>query len=130
MRLRRCARSRPRVRAPRSRRTTWAGRTRTSNRRWRSSRTRSARCGELETSDDDEAEVEAHHVGWSDENLKQAVAKLEDALAALRELETKGEDAEVEAHHVGWSDKNLKQAVAQLEQALEQLRNVGTETKA
>jgi hypothetical protein len=33
-------------------------------------------------------DVEGHAYGWSDENLKQAVSRLENAVAALRALRT------------------------------------------
>ncbi len=52
--------------------------------------------------------------GWnyfSDENLKQVVAEVEDALTKLRSL---GEEKpEVQGHgYITWSDENLKQVVA------------------
>lgn len=71
-------------------------------------------------------------MGWADEQLKQAVAKLEDALKQLRELETKRERKEddVEGNMIGYSDERLKQTVAKLDDALGQLRQLGSETKA
>jgi hypothetical protein len=76
----------------------------------------------------DGEDVEGHLMRWSDQELKQAVAQVEDALAALRELETGpagGEDVEGHASR-GWSDRELKQAVAQVEDALAALRELET----
>jgi len=80
----------------------------------------------------EDADVEAHRFhGYSDENLKQAIAQLEDALASLRALEPQAaEDADVEAHRTYWSDESLKQAITQLENALAELRKLSEQQPA
>ena len=71
------------------------------------------------------ADVEAHRYYSSDENLKQVIERLEDALSQLRELEPAAEeDAEVEAHRGYISDENLKQAIKKVEHAIETLKNL------
>jgi hypothetical protein len=76
----------------------------------------------------DQDDVQGHSRAWSDETLKQAVTKVQDALADLRQLETaEGGDDEVQGH--GWmkpSDEQLKQAIIPLERALVALRKVET----
>jgi hypothetical protein len=74
-------------------------------------------------SDIREPEVEGHLLrGHSDENLKQAVAEIENAIEKLRAL-LAANQSEVEGHLLrGHSDENLKQAVAQIEDAMEKLR--------
>ena len=69
------------------------------------------------------AEVEGHPLrGHSDENLKQTVVEIENALEKLRALLAAAQ-AEVEGHPLrGHSDENLKQTVVQIEKALEKLR--------
>jgi hypothetical protein len=72
-------------------------------------------------------DVQGHSSSWSDENLKQAISQVQDALQVLRQLEpTQAEDDDVEGHGYSLSDKNLKQAVSRLENALAALRAVRT----
>ena len=60
-----------------------------------------------------------------DEELKQTIAKVEDALEALRKMEAlREEDPEVEAHGMHWSDAELKQTIGTLESALQALRKI------
>jgi hypothetical protein len=73
--------------------------------------------------DEQTIEVEGQHFGFSDENLKQAVQQVEDAIAALQKLRVKS-TAEVEGQLSGFSDENLKQAIEQVESALASLRKL------
>jgi len=75
------------------------------------------------------AEVEAHAF-MSDENLKQAIEEVEDALASLKDFEARRDpdDSEVEAHAF-MSDESLKQAIERLEGALVRLRDLQTVAK-
>jgi polyhydroxyalkanoate synthesis regulator phasin len=70
--------------------------------------------------DDD---VQGHSASWSDENLKQAIAEVEDALAKLRDLDAPGDD--VQGHASMYSDETLKQAIESLSEAVASLRNLG-----
>ena len=74
----------------------------------------------------------SHYFRLSDEQLKQAITKLEDALTSLRELtsDREGEEPDVEAHGAWLSDENVKQAIAKLEDALEKLRKATEQTEA
>jgi hypothetical protein len=60
---------------------------------------------------------------WSDENLKQAISEVEDALSKLRDL---GTHDDVQGHAFTWSDENLKQAISEVEGALAKLREFGS----
>jgi len=72
-------------------------------------------------------DVHGHFMAWSDENLKQAISQVDDALQVLRRLQpTDGQDDDVHGHWLAWSDENLKQAVSRLENALAALRAVRT----
>jgi hypothetical protein len=79
-----------------------------------------------------ETEIEGHKFRHSDENLKQVVTQLEQALAALRQLDTQADEdePEIEGHKFRHSDESLKQAVTQLEQALAALRELQGTRKA
>jgi hypothetical protein len=67
-------------------------------------------------------EVEGQFIRWSDENLKQAITQVENALAALAKLNTRREPTEVEGQWKSWSDENLKQAIEQVKSALAALK--------
>jgi hypothetical protein len=71
-------------------------------------------------------DVEGHAYGWSDENLKQAISQVQDALQVLRQLEPTHDQDDVEGHAYSWSDENLKQAVSRLENAVAALRALRT----
>jgi uncharacterized protein YacL (UPF0231 family) len=71
-------------------------------------------------------DVEGHAYSWSDENLKQAISQIQDALQVLRQLEPSQAEDDVEGHAYSWSDENLKQAVSRLENALAALRALRT----
>lgn len=73
----------------------------------------------------DEPEVEGQARAYSDENLKQAIQQVEDALSALQKLKAEGgSTAEVEGQARLYSDENLKQAVQQVEAALAALQKL------
>jgi hypothetical protein len=73
----------------------------------------------------DETDVEGHAVPCSDERLKRAIDRAEDAIVALRELEREPSgEADVEAHGRPWSDKNLHEACERLEDALVAMREL------
>ena len=77
----------------------------------------------------EDAEVQRHtYKRYSDENLKQAIAEVENALAALRTLD--GDDAEVQGHGYKWSDEDLKEAVTSLSDALEALKAIDTQRRS
>jgi hypothetical protein len=70
-------------------------------------------------------DVEAHHVSASDENLKQAIAEVEGALAKLYAATAPKDDGNVEAHAARiLSDEDLQQAVTAVGNALAQLRGL------
>jgi hypothetical protein len=74
----------------------------------------------------DEAEGHGRSV-YSDERLKQAVARVDNALAVLEELAAAGgaADRDVEGHgRIAYSDEGLKRAIAQVEDALAVLREL------
>jgi hypothetical protein len=79
----------------------------------------------------DESDVEGHTVPWSDERLKRAIERAEDAIVALGKLERgKGREADVEAHARRWSDENLQQAFERVEDAVAAMRELDREGQA
>ena len=71
-------------------------------------------------------DLEGHGYGLSDENLKQAISQVQDALQVLRQLQPTHDQDDVHGHISSWSDENLKQAITRLENALAALRAVRT----
>jgi hypothetical protein len=72
-------------------------------------------------------EAEGHgRISFSDERLKQAVARVDNALAVLEELAAAGgTDRDVEGHgRLQYSDERLKRAIAEVEDALAVLREL------
>jgi hypothetical protein len=74
-------------------------------------------------------DVTGHGYRWSDEDLKQAITRVESALEALRSMGA-DQDAEVEGHVVKWSDEDLKQAVRSLTDALESLKAIQANSRS